>query len=100
MLVSAAPPDSKGEKELYQRWVQGGKVDGIVINRVRLNDWRLRFLAKQNILHVTMERSLLKLDFVGIEVDSYNGMLKLIAHLVERGYQRIAYIGGDPESKD
>jgi len=99
LLVSAAPPDGKGEKELYQRWVQGGKVDGIVVNRVRLNDWRLRFLARQNMPHVAMERSLLKLDFVGIEVDSFNGMLKLIAHLVERGYERIAYIGGDPNLK-
>ncbi|MFZ1042318.1 MAG: LacI family DNA-binding transcriptional regulator [Anaerolineales bacterium] len=99
LLVSAASPNSKGEKDLYKRWVQGGKVDGIVVNRVRLNDWRLRFLAKQDIPHVTMERSLSKLNFVGIEVDSFNGMFKLIAHLVERGYKRIAYIGGDPNLK-
>jgi LacI family transcriptional regulator len=99
LLVSAAPPNSKGEKELYKRWVQGGKVDGIVVNRVRLKDWRLSFLARQNMPHVAMERSLAKLDFVGIEVDSFNGMLKLVAHLVEQGHKRIAYIGGDPNLK-
>lgn len=99
LLVSAAPPDSQGEKELYKRWVRGGKVDGIVINRVRLNDWRLSFLAKQSMPYVALERSLSKLDFVGIEVDSFNGMLKLMAHLIERGYKRFAYIGGDPNLK-
>jgi DNA-binding LacI/PurR family transcriptional regulator len=99
LLVSAAPPDSKIEKELYKRWVQGGKVDGFVINRVRLNDWRLRFLARQHIPHASYERSLSKLDFVGIEIDSFNGMLELIEHLVERGYKRIAYVSGAPNLK-
>ena len=99
LLVSAAPPDSKIEKELYKRWVQGGKVDGVVVNRVRLNDWRLRFLARQHIPHASYERSLSKLDFVGIEIDSFNGMLELIEHLVERGYKRIAYVSGAPNLK-
>jgi DNA-binding LacI/PurR family transcriptional regulator len=96
LLVSAAPPDSQAEKELYKRWVQAGKIDGIVVNRIRLNDWRLRFLAKQGVTHVSMERSLSKLAFTGIEVDSFNGMLELITHLVERGFRKIAYVGGLP----
>ena len=94
LLVSAALPDSKEEKELYGRWVQGGKVDGIIVNRVRLNDWRLHFLARQKTPHVSLERPLSKLSFVGVEVDSFNGMGELMAHLVERRYKRIAYIGG------
>ena len=96
LLVSAATPDSRSEKELYKRWVQAGKIDGIIVNRSRLNDWRLRFLAKQGVAHVSMERSLSKLAFAGIEVDSFNGMLELISHLVEQRFERIAYIGGLP----
>ena len=99
LLVAAAPPDSKTEKELYKRWVQGGKVDGIILNRVRLSDSRLRFLTKRQVPHVSLERSLSSKDFTGIEVDSYGGMQELIAYLAKKGHSRIAYIAGDPELK-
>jgi len=96
LLVSAVPPDSKAEQELYKRWVQAGKMDGIIVNRSRLNDWRLRFLAKQGVAHVSMERSLSKVPFAGVEVDSFSGMIELIEHLAGRGFKRIAYMGGLP----
>ncbi len=99
LLVAAAPPDSKAEKELYKRWVQGGKVDGIIVNRVRLSDWRLHFLSRQHVPHVSLERSLSHLDFVGVEVDSLSGLLELIAYLVSQGHRRIAYIGGGSDLK-
>jgi LacI family transcriptional regulator len=99
LLVSAAPPASPAEKALYQRWVQGGKVGGMVVNRIFLEDWRLKFLAEQKIPHVSLERSLSQIDFVGIEADSHSGFLNLISHLVSQGHNRIAYIGGNPELK-
>ena len=99
LLVSAAPSDSDAEKILYKRWVQGGKIDGVVINRVRLNDWRLQFLVKQNVPHVTLERSLAQADFVGVEVDSYGGFLRLLEYLVSKGHRRVGYLGGIPEFK-
>ncbi len=99
LLVAAAPAESKAEKDLYERWVRGGKVDGFILNRVRLSDWRLNFLSRQHVPHVSLERSLSHLDFVGIEVDSFHGLLELMAHLVSRGHGRIAYIGGAPDLK-
>lgn len=99
LLVTTAPPSSPNEKAQYERWVQGGKVDGLVVNRVQLDDWRLHYLAEQGIPHVSLERSLALLDFVGVEVDSYNGFLELMAYLVNQGHSRIAYIGGDPNLK-
>ncbi len=79
--------------------MQGGKVDGLVINRVQLDDWRLNYLAEQSVPHVSLERSLKQLDFVGVEVDSFNGFLELIGYLVNQGHSRIAYIGGNPNLK-
>jgi LacI family transcriptional regulator len=99
LLVSAAPSAGKAEKNLYKRWVQGAKIDGIVINRVRLHDWRLQFMAEKNIPHVAMERSLGMPDFVGVEVDSYGGFLRLLEYLVSKGHRRIGYIGGNSELK-
>src|SRR5512146_1193053 len=99
LLVAAAPPDSQAEKELYERWVLAEKVDGIVVNRVRLTDWRLQYLARQHMPHVSLERSLAHLGFTGIEVDSMHGFQELIAHLVQRGERQIAYVGGPLDLK-
>ncbi len=99
LLVSTAPPASPIEQALYRRWVQGGKVDGMIVNRICLDDWRLEHLAEQSVPHVSLERSLSQLDFIGIEADSYNGFLELMAYLVNQGHRRIAYMGASPELK-
>lgn len=99
LLVTTAAPASPEEKALYQRWVQSGKVDGVIINRVRLSDWRLNYLAEQNIPHVCLERSPSQAQFIGIEVDAWGGMMELTDHLINLGHSRIAYIGGNLELK-
>jgi LacI family transcriptional regulator len=99
LLVSAAPPNTDAERALYERWVQGRKVDGIVLNRTRLHDWRVQYLDTQKIPFVTLERSLLPVEFIGVEADSDQGFSELMAHLVGRGHRRIAYIGASSELK-
>ena len=99
LLVSAAPPESAAEKALYERWAQGRKVDGIVLNRIRLHDWRVQYLTAQKIPFVSLERSLLPVEFIGVEAEAYQGFLELMAYLTNQGHSRIAYIGGWPELK-
>lgn len=99
LLVSAARPDSADELAAYRRWVQAGKVDGVVISRTRLHDCRIQYLAEQKMPFVSMERSLDSFEFIGVEVDSYNGFLELMSYLTGLGHRRIAYIGGWPELK-
>lgn len=93
LLVSTAPPDTEAERMIYQRWVQGRKVDGFILNRVRLDDWRMDYLSERNLPLVSLERSRKQNHFIGIEVDSRNGMCTLISHLVQTGHERIGYIG-------
>src|SRR5512146_1504414 len=57
LLVTSCPPGSESEKNQYRRWVQSRRVDGMVFNRVRLHDWRLEFLAQNNIPFVSLEKS-------------------------------------------
>ncbi|MGE5221520.1 MAG: LacI family DNA-binding transcriptional regulator [Omnitrophica WOR_2 bacterium] len=94
LLVSTAPPEQNAEELLYQRWVQGRKVDGIILNRVRLADWRIRYLAQQKIPFVSLERSLDPVDYASIEVDSRTGFASMMEYLMELGHHRIAYVGG------
>jgi DNA-binding LacI/PurR family transcriptional regulator len=93
LLVSTANPGEENERQLYKRWVQGRRVDGFILNRMQLQDWRVQYLATKNFPFVTLERNLDEVEYDSVEVNGQAGMVELIAHLVEMGHQRIAYIG-------
>ncbi len=94
LLVSTAAPGGTAERQIYARWVQSRLVDGIVLNRMRVRDWRARYLAQNKFPFVAHGHTHLRLDFPYIEMDSRNVFILLVKHLVERGHRRIAYIGG------
>ena len=97
LLISTAPPGSLIEKQAYERWVHGRRVDGIILNRIHLNDWRVQFLAQSNFPFVTLERSHTTNPHPAIEVNGRYWFRLLIDHLVSLGHQRIAYIGAAPD---
>ena len=94
LLVSIAPPGEQAEQQIYANWVQSRKVDGFVLNRMRHNDWRARFLSEHGVPFVALENGLEGLDYPYIEVDNAGGMISLIGHLVQRGFRSLAFIGG------
>ncbi len=93
LLISTAEQTSEDEVKQYQRWAQSGKVDGLVLNRILMDDWRVGFLRSQSIPFVCLECNGGNGDFHGIEVDPLPAILELIEHLVNQGHSRIAYIG-------
>ena len=93
LLVSTAPPGGPEEQALYQRWVQSRRIDGLVLSRMRLQDWRVEYLGNAGSPFVALGRSHTLVDYPYIEVDSRAGFATLVRHLVERGHRRIAYIG-------
>jgi DNA-binding LacI/PurR family transcriptional regulator len=94
LLISTAPPDSAAEQAIYRRWVQSGRVDGIVLSRMRLQDWRAEYLAAARIPFVASGHTDLPVRFPFVEIDGRAGMAALVQHLVERGHRRIGFIGG------
>jgi len=99
LLVSTAPPGSPAERQAYERWTQSRKVDGIVLNRIHLHDWRVQYLAQVQFPFVTLERSLDSHDYPSVEVDGRCWYKVLVDHLVSLGHQRIAYVGASPDLK-
>jgi LacI family transcriptional regulator len=96
LVTSSCPPDSEEEKALYERWTQTGRVDGVVLNRARIKDWRARFLIDHKIPCVSLGRPNKQSDFPSIVVDEYNGVRRLVNHLASAGRARIAFIGASP----
>jgi LacI family transcriptional regulator len=94
LLISTAAPKEESERVIYQKWVQGRRVDGFILNRMLLQDWRVQYLAENNVPFVTFERTLDPFEFNFIEVDGQAGFVELLAHLVEMGHRRIGYVGG------
>ena len=94
LLISTAAPDSDSEKNGYERWAQGRKVDGLVLNRMRLHDWRVQYLVRTGLPFVSLERTLDESDQASVEVDGRAGFKMLMAYLIAKGHKRIAYIGG------
>ncbi len=93
LLVSTAPPDTQAEQQIYQRWVQGHLVDGFVLSRLRLKDWRADYLLSSSFPFAAHGRSLNCEEYPYIEMDSRSAFSLIVNHLVERGHRRIAYIG-------
>jgi LacI family transcriptional regulator len=94
LLVSIAPPGAEAEQTIYQTWTQSRKVDGFILDRIHLHDWRVRFLAEKKFPFVGLEHSLDGIDYPCVQADNASSMAALVAHLVGRGFRRIAFIGG------
>lgn len=94
LLISIATPGEETEQQIYKNWVQTGKVDGFVLNRLRRNDWRTQFLSEHQIPFTALEHANQALDYPHIMIDNTAGMVALVLHLASVGYQRLAYIGG------
>ncbi len=94
LMISIAPPGEDAEKQIYRNWVQGHKVDGLILTHMHLYDWRAQFLSANKMPFSALENSVDGLNFPRIEVDREQGMIELITHLVAQGFRRIAYLGG------
>lgn len=92
LLVSAVASD-KDEREMYQRWANSGKVDGFILNRLRLDDWRVKFLSGQQIPFATLDHTGRR-QFPCIRVDGADGFVELVQHVYNNGFERFAFIGG------
>jgi LacI family transcriptional regulator len=91
LLVSTRPP---GEEELqaYQYNVQGRRVDGFVLVRIRCQDARIDYLCQMGFPFVAYGSTEGELDFPLVDVDSRQGMALVVDYLASLGHRRIACI--------
>lgn len=92
LLVTVA---SQGEPEehTYQRWARSRRVDGFILVRMRVKDWRSHYLSAEGIPFVSFGPHQLANGQPWIGVDGQEGVLKLMKHLIGLGHRIIAYIG-------
>jgi LacI family transcriptional regulator len=96
LLVSVASPGSQ-EENTYHRLVRSRRVDGFLLIRTRISDWRVEYLLEQQVPFVAFGRSQTGADSPYIGVDGQAGMQTLVEHLVSLGHKHIAFISAPPE---
>lgn len=93
LLVANATSDEQ-ERYFYNRWINGHKVDGMVLNRLQVNDWRIKFLTDSKFPFSALGKTPDNSDYPHVLVDGSQTYLELIKHLQTNGFKRIAFIGG------
>lgn len=104
LLIATAPPGLEAEKSAYRNWIENSKVDGLVLDRIHVKDWRVQYLLDKHVPFSTLERTEAQPDpmeaaYPSVEVDSTGGMVELVGQIVAHGYQHLAYVGGPASLK-
>ncbi|MGP1396238.1 MAG: LacI family DNA-binding transcriptional regulator [Inquilinaceae bacterium] len=96
LLVTAAPL-GEAEEKAYRRLVEGRRVDGVVLARTRIRDWRVDYLAARGIPFVAHGRTRGADPFPYLDMDGAEAFRLATARLIGLGHRRIALVNSPAE---
>ena len=97
LLISACADGEEAELQLYRSWVQGHRVDGLIVTRTHMVDRRVTFLLEQQFPCVCLEPPPGNPDAPGIRIPAREALTSLVRHVATRGFRRLAFLGGAME---
>jgi LacI family transcriptional regulator, repressor for deo operon, udp, cdd, tsx, nupC, and nupG len=87
-------PGGEPDPAAYDRLAAQGRVDGLVLTDVELEDPRFERLEASGLPVVVAGRPASACPFPWVETEHAAGMTAAARHLVEAGHERIAFLGG------
>ena len=93
LIVSNTNGDFTRERRTVQM-LQERRVDGMIVSPVTVTDEILADLHKDGLPFVQIDRSIKGEDVPCVRTDHGAGSMLAVDHLVKRGHQEVAYIGG------
>jgi LacI family repressor for deo operon, udp, cdd, tsx, nupC, and nupG len=97
-LLLQVVPDRDREVESYRRLAADGRVDGVFLTDLRIDDPRPALLAELRLPAMVIAPSCDDHEDVPcVCVDDRPGIRSAVEHLVSLGHRRIAHVGGPPE---
>lgn len=93
-LVLQVVPDKRTEHESYRRLAGDGRVDGVFLTDLRVNDPRPALLADLGLPAVVVAPSDGYADEQTVGVDDRPGIAATVRHLVQLGHRDIAHVAG------
>lgn len=89
-VLLAASPDDQSDLSSYTQLMRSGRVDGIVMLDMQTDDPRIAAARAERTPYICAGRA--ADDSAFVTVDGVAGMLEAMAHLIVRGYERIALL--------
>ena len=96
LLVSTCPP-GQAENQAYHRLINGRRVDGIIVTRLRWQDPRIEILLDKQFPFVVVGDSNLPDTIPAVTDDTSESARLTVEHLVEQGHERIALVNAPSE---
>jgi DNA-binding LacI/PurR family transcriptional regulator len=93
-LVLQVVPDEEAETEGYRRLAREGRVDGVLLTDLRVDDTRLSLLDSLGLPAVSLGRPDVPTTFPSVVHDEAPGVAAAVDHLVACGHRRIAHVTG------
>lgn len=95
LLVMAAA-EGPGEMRAYRRLVEGGRIDGLILPRVREQDPRIEYLCEVGFPFVAFGANPgLGSSVPWLDIDTEQAIALALDHLVGLGHARIGFVGPD-----
>jgi DNA-binding LacI/PurR family transcriptional regulator len=86
--------DEEAEREAYRELARTGRVDGVFVTDLRVDDPRPALLDDLGLPAVTLNRALGPTTATAVCVDDGPAVREAVHHLVELGHRSIGHIGG------
>lgn len=93
-LVLQVVPDHRAEHESYRRLAADGRVDGVFVTDLQVDDPRPQLLAELGLCAVVIGPQSAGERWPAIGVDDRPGIAAAVEHLVALGHRHIAHVAG------
>lgn len=97
LTIANVQPDDP-ERDIMNRLVRSGRIDGLITNNVILNDGMVDSLTELGFPFVSMGEYGSR-DVPWVDYDNEAGGAMLTGHLLAQGYADIAFVGGESGEK-
>jgi DNA-binding LacI/PurR family transcriptional regulator len=94
LVLQVVGDDDEAEAASYRRLARQGRVDGVFLNDLRIDDPRIPLLTGLGMPAVAVGRPIGPCPFPTVAVDDRAGVAETVRHLLDLGHRRIAHVGG------
>ena len=94
LVLQVVADDDEAEASSYRRLATQGRVDGVFLNDLRVEERRFGLLAGLGLPAVAVGRPTGPCPFPVVTVDDRQGVAGTVAHLLGLGHRRVAFVGG------
>lgn len=96
LVLQVVDGDPETEAASYRRLAHEGRVDGVLLTDLRIDDPRFDWLTELDLPAVAVGRPSAGCPFPWLDTGDREGVRQAVRHLIALGHQRIAHVGGAP----